>query len=142
MIIDNDLVLAEDLSVSASAEGTKVIDCGQDLLTTGLNNDQKLGLVTVATGDFAGDGATVAVNLLHSDEEAGTYTVCASSAPVDAATFSVKPIIVPMPYEHKRYLKVSYTVSGTLSSSGTVMSFISDSKDLQQAYAEEDGSFQ
>lgn len=142
MIIDNDLVLAEDLTVSASATGTKVIDCGQALLTTGLNNEQKLALVTVANDDFAGDGATIAVNLQHCDTEDGTFVTCASSAPVAADVFTAKPIIVPMPYEHKRYLKVSYTVSGTLSSSGKVMSFISDSKDLQQAYAEEDGSFQ
>lgn len=139
MILDKLLTLADDVSVSATATGTAVIDCGMDKLTTGLNGMQ-LAVVAVATKDFVGAGAKISVELKHCATDNGTFTTCAVSAPVAVSDFNDKPIVVPMPYEHLQFLKVGFVVSGTISTAGKVSAYITDAKDLQITYADEDGA--
>lgn len=145
MIVDKLLTLADDVSVSATASGTAVIDCGMAKLTTGLNG-MPLAVVAVVTDDFAEDSssaaATVAVELQHCATSNGSFVTCASSVPVLTGDFNEKAIIVPMPIEHKQYLKVRFVVTGTLSAAGKVSAFITDAKDAQAYYAEEDGALE
>lgn len=137
MIFDNDLMFSDAQAVSASAESESVIDCGQALLTTGLNRKGELFAVAVAVGDFAGAG-TIKVELQHADTEDGTYTTVATSAPVTGDDFA--SIVVPMPLAHKQFLKLAYTVEGSVTG-GKITAGISTSADLPQNIPTEDKTF-
>lgn len=137
MITDASLYFANNQAVSATATGSTVIDCGQELLTTGINGGMDLFVAVVATEEYAGT-ATIAVELQDCATQGGTFATCAASAPVLATKLSEKPLLLPLPVEHKQYLKTRFVVNGTPSTAGKLTAFITDSKDAQQAYARED----
>ncbi len=137
MIFDADLMFSEKQAVTATAASTSVIDCGQTLLTTGLNRKGELFAVAVAVGDYTGTG-TITVQLQDCDTKTGTYRTVATSTPVTGADFS--SIVVPMPLSHKRYLKLNYVVSGTVSG-GSITAGISKSAELPQIIPTEDYTF-
>lgn len=141
MITDASLYFATNQSVSATATATTTIDCGQALLTTGLNGGMDLCVAVVATEEYAGS-ATIAVELQDCATENGTFAACATSAPVLATKLSEQPLLLKFPLAHKQFLKVRFVVSGTPSTAGKLTACITDSKDAQQLYAKEDGAFQ
>ena len=137
MITDASLYFANNQAVSATATGSTVIDCGQPLLTTGLNGGMDLYVAVVATEDYAGT-ATIALELQDCATQGGTFATCASTAPVLATNLSEKPLLLKFPTEHKQFLKARFVVSGTPSTAGKLSAFVTDSKDAQQYYDKED----
>lgn len=137
MLFDNDLIFSEAQAVTATAAST-VIDCGQAILTTGLNGGMNLFAVALATTDFTGSG-TIDVQLQHSDASGGTFTTVASSGPIVAT--DIAAVKIPMPLAHKRYLRLNYVVSGTVAT-GKITAGITTSCDAQQDYKAEDYAFQ
>ena len=134
MIFDADLMFSDAQAVTATAESETVLDCGQTLLTTGLNRKGELFAVAVAVGDYTGTG-TITVELQDCDTNNGTFRTVATAAPVVANEFA--SIVVPMPLSHKRFLKLNYKVSGTVSG-GKITAGISKSADLPQIIPTED----
>jgi hypothetical protein len=137
MIFDADLMFSDAQAVTATAVSDTVIDCGQALLTTGLNRKGELFAVAVAVGDYTGTG-TITVELQDCDTDSGTFRTVATSAPVTGDDFV--SIVVPMPLSHKRYLKLNYKVDGTVSG-GKITAGISKSADLPQIIPTEDYTF-
>lgn len=137
-IFDNELMFSEAQAVTATAASTTVIDCGQDILTTGLNGAMNLFVLVVPVADFGGEGS-VQVALEHCDTKDGTFTPVATLPDTAAASF--KRALIPMPLEHKRFLRLNFTVTGTVTG-GKLTAGITRSVDLQQTYSAEDGSFQ
>lgn len=136
-IFDAELMFSDAQAVTATANSS-VIDCGQDKLTTGLNGAMDLFVLIQPVVDFTGTG-TVQISLMHCDEKAGTYSTL-TALPATAAT-ALKRELIPMPLEHKQFLKLVYTVDGTVAD-GKFTAGITRSIDLQQTYSREDGDFQ
>lgn len=138
MLFDNDLMFSDGQTFSATASGTKVIDCGQSILTTGINGVIDLYVLAIVTTDFTGTG-TIKVELQDCDTENGTFTTVASAPAVVATKFA--KAVIPMPLEHRRYLKLTYTVDGTVTA-GKVTAGITTSLESHQLFHAEDYSFQ
>lgn len=138
MLFDNDLMFSDGQAITATASGPNVIDCGQAILTTGLNGGLELFVLVIATTDFTGTG-TIKVELQDCDTESGTFTTVASAPAVVATKFA--KAVIPMPLEHRRYLKLTYTVDGTVAA-GKVTAGITTSLEAHQLIHAEDYSFQ
>lgn len=137
-IFDAELMFSDKQSVTATAASTTTIDCGQELLTTGVNGGMDLFVLAVATADYTGDG-TITVALQDCDSATGTFSTIASAPAVTASEFS--RVLIPMPLSHKQYLKLNYTVSGT-ATGGAITAGITRSVDLPQDYKAEDYDFE
>lgn len=136
-IFDNELMFSEAQAVTATSTSTNVIDCGQGLLTTGLNGAMDLFVLCVPVADFTGSGS-LQIALEHCDTKAGTYEAL-TSLPDTAAT-ALKRVLIPLPLEHKRFLRLKYTVTGSVAD-GKLTAGITRSVDLQQVYKAEDYGF-
>jgi hypothetical protein len=138
MLFDNDLMFSENQAVTATASGTNVLDCGQAILTPALNGAMNLYAIAIATTDFTGTG-TIKVELQDCDTASGTFATVGASAAVVATKFA--KAVIPMPLEHRRYLKLVYTVDGTVAA-GKITAGITTSLDAQQIFHTEDTTFQ
>ena len=113
MYLDKQNLFSEAQAVTATAQGTNVVDFGKG----DIGPSQEASLFVGVDG-YAGTG-TLIVELLTSD-------VCTSGAltsPVTAATFPVsnavllaggRVVSVRLPYGMKRYAGLNYVVTGTL----------------------------
>lgn len=137
-IFDADLMFSDNQAVTATASSETVIDCGQELLTTGLNGAMELFVAVIPTTDFTGTGS-IQVSLQHSDTKDGSYSVV--KALPDTAATEFKRSLIPMPLVHKQFLKLVYTVTGTVAD-GKISAGITRSVDMQQDYKAEDYTFQ
>lgn len=137
-IFDADLMFSDNQAVTATASSETVIDCGQELLTTGLNGAMELFVAVIPTTDFTGTG-TIQVSLQDCDTKTGTFTDLTALPSVTATAF--KRSLIPMPLVHKQFLKLKYTVTGTVAD-GKISAGITRSVDMQQDYKAEDYTFQ
>lgn len=137
-IFDAELMFSDNQAVTATASSETIIDCGQELLTTGLNGAMDLFVAVIPTTDFTGTG-TIQVSLQESDTKTGSYTSLVTLPATTATSFGRS--LIPMPLVHKQFLKLVYTVSGTVAD-GKISAGITRSVDLQQDYKAEDYTFQ
>lgn len=136
-IFDADLMFSDKQAVTATAS-SDVIDCGQELLTTGLNGAMELFIAVIPTTDFTGTGS-IQVSLQHCDTKDGSYSEV--KALPDTAATEFKRSLIPMPLVHKQFLKLVYKVTGTVAD-GKISAGITRSVDMQQDYKAEDYTFQ
>lgn len=101
-------------NISATAVSTNVIDMGVDRdVAVATQLDVVVQAVDVS-GDVAGTGK-VTVAIQTSDTAAfSTVTTLATSPALTAADFNAGPWAVKLPYGGKRYLRLKYTVDGTV----------------------------
>lgn len=109
MIIDKFLQVSDDQAVTATAVSTDVIDFGQANPNTG-NNFPTYLVVTVGETVTAAGDATVTVQLQDSADNSSYATIAATSAIGKADLGAGKQIVIPMPVEHRRYVRVNYVV--------------------------------
>jgi len=137
-IFDAELMFSDGQAVTTTASSETVIDCGQELLTTGLNGAMELFVAVIPTTDFTGSGS-IQVSLQDCDTKDGTFTDLTALPDVAATEF--KRSLIPMPLVHKQFLKLKYTVTGTVAD-GKISAGITRSVDMPQDYKAEDYSFQ
>lgn len=107
MILDKFLQLSVDQA--ASGNSTNTVDFGQKTPNLGLNTQPLYVVVACKNGWASGD--TLTVEIEHSDQETTGFTTVSSSGarPVSVGTL----LNIPMPMEHKRYVRLKYTKTGT-----------------------------
>lgn len=110
MIIDKFLQMADAQAVTASAASADVIDCGQSNPDLGAG-DQPLSLVvTVDEAATAAGAATLTVALQDSADNASFADVVVSRAVPKAELGAGSQIVVPLPSQHRRYLRTNFVV--------------------------------
>lgn len=110
MIIDKLLQVSNEQAVTASAASTDVIDYGQANPDSGLNDNVTLS-ITVDEAAAAAGAATVTFSVQDSADNA-TFTDVYATAPIGKAALTAgKQVLIPMPYQHRRYVRVYYTVA-------------------------------
>lgn len=110
MIIDRFLQVSDDQAVTATAVSTDVIDFGQANPNSG-NNYPTYLVVTVGEAATAAGDATVTVQLQDSADNS-TFAVVAATAAIGKASLGAgAQFVVPMPVQHRRYVRVNYVVA-------------------------------
>lgn len=109
MIIDHFLKLSTKQSVTATAPSTDVVDFGQAAPNTGMH-DRLYMVITVDTAATAGGNATVTFTIQDSANNS-TWADVASTAAIgkDALTKGAM-LVIPMPVQHRRYVRLNYVV--------------------------------
>lgn len=117
MILDSQLLFSDAQALTATAVSTNVIDLGAD-------RDIGVGepMAVVVSVDVAAD-FTTADETYQIDVQTGSTvtptTVIARRIPVVTATPATnvlatgKKIVIPLPHDNERYLRLNYTLGGT-----------------------------
>lgn len=130
-MLDLELVLFEGKSV-ATAITSDTIDFGQEKPNTGSYTDPMFVVVNFpAAGTGAGDTNSVVFNIQDCDTEGGSYKTIASTGKIAGADLKGN-VVIPMPVRHRRYVKVTTTVTGTVT--GTASAYITNAPDLPMEY--------
>lgn len=109
MIIDKSLQVSNEQTVTASAASTDVIDFGQANPNSGMPG-MLSAVVTVDVAATAAGAATVTFSVQDSADNS-TFTDVAVTAPIGKASLTAgAQIVIPMPVQHRRYVRVYYTV--------------------------------
>lgn len=116
MIVDHLLELSDSQKITAAAASTNTVDFGQAAPTTGMAG---LDLVMVFTVAQAVTG-TVSFAIQDSDEETTGFNNAVVSATLTAPAAGTR-VVLPMPYQHKRFVRAYYGGSPT---GGTVDAII------------------
>ena len=109
MIIEKFLQVSNDQAVTATAASTDVIDFGQKTPNTGLT-DRLSMVITVGETATASGAATVTFSVQDSADNSTFADVVASAAIGKAALVAGAQIVIPMPVQHRRYVRLNYTV--------------------------------
>lgn len=110
MYIDKFLQVSDAQAVTASAASTDVIDFGQANPNSGLT-DQLTMAVTVDEAVTAAGAATVTFSVQDSADNSSFADVAATAAIGKAALPLGAQVLIPMPLQHRRYVRVNYTVA-------------------------------
>ena len=110
MIIDKQLQVSDAQAVTASAASTDVIDYGQTNPNSGLNDNVVLA-ITVDEAATAAGAATVVFSVQDSADNSSFADVYATTTIGKATLVAGYQILIPMPYKHRRYVRVYYTVA-------------------------------
>lgn len=110
MYIDKLLQVSNEQAVTASAASTDVIDYGQTNPNSGLNDNVTLA-ITVDEAATAAGAATVVFSVQDSADNSTFADVYATPAIGKATLVAGYQILIPMPYKHRRYVRVNYTVA-------------------------------
>lgn len=118
MIFDKQALFSEDQALTVSAASSNVIDLGDDSARVqALNEKGDLEVMIQVTTAFAG-GTSLKATLQSDDDEAfGSPTTVLDSAAVVTASL-VQGYQFPfgeLPRISERYLRVAYTIVGTMS---------------------------
>lgn len=110
MLIDNFLTVSDKQAVTATAASTDVIDFDQANPNTGMSGGLSM-VVSVDTTATSAGASTVAFQVQDCDTSNGTYVTIASSGAIGKADL-VKgaQFIIPMPLEHRQFVRLNYTV--------------------------------
>jgi hypothetical protein len=110
MFIDKLLQVSSEQVVTASAASTDVIDFGQVNPNSGLNQNTTVA-ITVDEAAAAAGAATVAFSVQDSADNS-TFADVAVTAPIGKAALPLgAQVLIPMPAQHRRYVRVYYTVA-------------------------------
>ncbi|NYT44601.1 hypothetical protein H0A64_07140 [Alcaligenaceae bacterium] len=110
MYIDKFLQVSDDQAVTATAASTDVIDFGQAKPNSGMS-DRLSMVVTVGEGATAAGAATVTFTVQDSADNSSFADVISSGAIGKAALALGSQIVLPMPTQHRRYVRLNYTVA-------------------------------
>lgn len=110
MIIDKALQVSNEQTVTASAASTDVIDFGQANPNSGVSG-MLSAVVTVDVAATAAGAATVTFSVQDSADNSAFTDVAATGAIGKAALVAGKQVVIPMPVEHRRYVRAYYTVA-------------------------------
>lgn len=122
-MIDLETVFCEDKDLAAAIT-SDAVDFHQDKPNAGLW-DGPLYVVGVFPTKGSGTG-TVTVNIQDS-ADGSTFANVLSSGAIKGTSLD-HPIVLPLPVEHRRYLRVTTTVSGTVAGKGSF--FLADAASL------------
>lgn len=109
MFIDKFLQVSNEQAVTASAASTDVIDFGQANPNSGMT-DQLTMAITVDEAAAAAGAATVTFAVQDSADNSSWADVAVSAAIGKASLPLGAQVLVPMPLQHRRYVRVNYTV--------------------------------
>jgi hypothetical protein len=134
MIIDNSLVLSDNQAITASASSTNVIDMGamgttaynDQLLQQHLGRGMKVPLLVQVTEDFATlTSLTITLRQSSANNMASPDSLISQTIPVAKLKKGFKLNIDKLPAEiTKRYVDLSYTVTGSDATAGKVFASI------------------
>ena len=110
MIIDKALQISDKQAVTSSAPSSDVIDFGQATPNTGLLSNQLYLQIGVAQTATAAGAATVQFVLQDSADGGSFADVVSTQAVALAGLKAGKQFVLPMPVEHRRYVRVNYVV--------------------------------
>lgn len=110
MIIDKFLQVSDDQAVTASAASTDVIDFGQTNPNSGMS-DRLHVVINVGETATAAGAATVTFSVEESTNNSDWTTAVSTAAIGKAALVAGAQIVLPMPVQHGRYVRVYYTVA-------------------------------
>jgi hypothetical protein len=110
MYIDKLLQVSNEQAVTATAASTDVIDYGQANPNSGLN-DNVVMAITVDEAATAAGAATVVFSVQDSADNSSFADVYATTTIGKATLVAGYQILIPMPYKHRRYVRVYYTVA-------------------------------
>ena len=130
-MLDLELVLFENKSV-ASAITSDVIDFGQEKPNTGSYTDPMYVVVNFPTaGTGAGDANSVVFNIQDCDTKGGSFATVASTGKIAGEDLKGN-VVIPMPVRHRQFVKVTTTVTGTIT--GNATAYITNAPDLPMEY--------
>lgn len=110
MIIDKALQVSNKQAVTATAPSTDVIDFGQANPNSGMS-DQLYCTIGVGQTALAAGAATLTVALQDSADGVTFADVVATPAIDKAKLLIGAQFVIPMPLEHRRFVRVNYTVA-------------------------------
>lgn len=126
MALVDHLLLFSEKQALASGNSTNTLDCiHKNVGTAGLPIILKGHSILPTT-------VTVAVKLQHSDSEATGFTDVAASKAYSVAELA-KGTYFPVTTDTKRYLRLVYTVTGTVTG-GTISAYIGNDADMRNNY--------
>lgn len=121
MIADKQNLFSEDQAITVTAASTNVIDLGADNARNQLNNEKNVRVFAQVTTAFA-SGTSLKATLQADDDEAfGSAVTVFETAAVATASliagyqFSINAPLPRLGSADKRYLRLYYTVVGTMS---------------------------
>ena len=130
-MLDLGLVLFEGKSV-ATAITSDTIDFGQEMPNTGSYTDPMFVVVNFPTaGTGAGDTNSVVFNIQDCDTKGGSFATVASTGKIAGEDLKGN-IVIPMPVRHRQFVKVTTTVTGTIT--GNATAYITNAPDLPMEY--------
>lgn len=111
MILDYENMFSKDQAVTATANSTNTIDLGPG----DAGPSERISLFITADPAFTGAG-TIAVGLQTADNDtmASAVTIATYAVGNDALTAGGKLVAARLPHGCKRYLRLAYTVTGTV----------------------------
>lgn len=109
MLIDKALQVSDKQTVTSSATSTDVIDFGQATPNSGMGYKlyMHIGVAQTAT---AGGAATVQFTLQDSADGSTFADVVSTQAVPVASLKAGAQYVIPIPVQHRRYVRVNYTV--------------------------------
>lgn len=110
MIIDKALQVSNAQAVTSTAASTDVIDFGQVNPNSGMS-DQLTMAITVDTSAAASGSATVTFAVQDSADNSTFADIVSTAAIGKAALVAGYQVLIPMPPQHRRYVRVNYTVA-------------------------------
>lgn len=114
MLVDHNLIFAWNKAVSAAAASDKVVDLEQVFPSSGVS--RLLSAAFAVAGDVKG---TIQFKLQDSDD--GSTFADLAAGPTLTAPIAGTVYQMPVPYEHKRYLRAYF---GGAPTGGTVTAFL------------------
>lgn len=136
-MFDAKLMFSENQTATTTAESTNAVDCGQESPDLGML--KKLHVSVIATTPFSGGSSPkLTVEVMHADDNGsgspGSFETLLSTGALDAT--KVEYLDIPLPIQHKRWLKLKYTTTGT-PSAGKVTAGITDGTQKNPYYSRE-----
>lgn len=112
MIIDKFLQLSDKQAVSATAPSTHEVDFGQPAPNLGLNSQPLYVVITVA--EAATGAGKINFALQHSATSGSGYADVLNGVVPAADLKAGAQVVLPMPVNHKRFVRLNYTVDGAV----------------------------
>lgn len=136
-MFDAKLMFSENQTATTKAESTNAVDCGQESPDLGML--KKLHVSVIATTPFSGGSSPkLTVEVMHADDNGSgspsSFETLVSTGAMDAT--KVEYLDIPLPIQHKRWLKLKYTTTGT-PSAGKVTAGITDGTQKNPYYSRE-----
>lgn len=110
MIIDKALQVSNEQAVTVSAASTDVIDYGQANPNSGVGQNVSMAITTDEAAAATGS-ATVTFSIQDSADNSSWSDVAVTAAIGKATLVAGKQILIPMPSQHRRYVRAYYTVA-------------------------------
>jgi len=125
MILDSKLEFSNAQAVTATAASTNAIDIG--LAAPNIGDGTPKRVEVIVNTNFATCDSLKAT--LEESADDSTYTTLLDGVAVAVASLKKgkKLLSVPLPTQHKRYLRINYTIAGSNATAGKVDAFVCES---------------